>query len=217
MKMKKGTLFISVGLLLIVAAVCLVGYNVYKEISAASASGNIANTISEMIPKIESEKEESEDFGTDNQKLPTAEDKEIPDYVLNPNMEMPTLTIDGNDYIGLLRIPSLGLELPVMSSWSYAGLNISPCRYSGSAYTEDMVIAAHNYRCHFADIQYLEEGDRVTFTDAKGNVFHYTVVLREILDATAVEDMTNGSFPLTLFTCNSAGYARITVRCENAE
>ena len=44
---------------------------------------------------------------------------EISDYLLNPNMEMPEVEIDGNDYIGTLSIPALELSLPVMSQWSY--------------------------------------------------------------------------------------------------
>ena len=32
-------------------------------------------------------------------------------------MEMPTAEIDSDRYIGLLNIPSLGLELPIMTDW----------------------------------------------------------------------------------------------------
>lgn len=39
------------------------------------------------------------------------------------------------------------------------------------------------------------------------------VSLVEILDETAVEEMTAGEWDLTLFTCNYDGRARITVRC----
>ena len=58
----------------------------------------------------------------------------IPDYVLYPNMEMSVETINGIDFIGVLRIPTLELELPVISEWNYPNLKSAPCRYSGSAY-----------------------------------------------------------------------------------
>ncbi|MBE6563244.1 MAG: sortase [Ruminococcaceae bacterium] len=216
MKIKKGSILITAGLLLIGAACALVGYNLYRETSAEKFSESLTAELLEIIPEV---KEEAGNLSSDesDKDIFSSENKEIPDHILNPEMEMPTVSIDGNDYIGVLSIPSLELELPVMSTWSYPALNVAPCRYSGSVYKDSMVIAAHNYRCHFADIQYLEEGARVYFTDVNGNVFNYTVALREILDATSVSDMTTSGFPLTLFTCNAGGYARVTVRCEIAD
>lgn len=32
---------------------------------------------------------------------------------------MPTVTIDGYDYIGYVEVPVLGLKLPVMAEWDY--------------------------------------------------------------------------------------------------
>ena len=45
---------------------------------------------------------------------------------LDPTQEMTVTELNGWDYIGYLSIPSIGLELPVMSQWSYAGLKIAP-------------------------------------------------------------------------------------------
>ena len=91
---------------------------------------------------------------------PDASDKEdkqnIPDYLLNPDMDMPEYTLKSlGDVacIGILEIPALDLELPVISSWSYSSLRLAPCRYSGSAYKGDLVIAAHNYQSHFWGIK----------------------------------------------------------------
>ncbi len=219
MKLKKGTVLIAIGLMFILAAVCLVGHNIYREQKAEDLSRKVTDELSEIVRTFEDETDiETDEENTSEDKVSSEKNEtEIPDYILNPKIEMPTVSIDGNLYIGILKIPSLNLELPVMSEWSYPGLNISPCRYQGSAYTENMVIAAHNYVSHFASLQYIEEGSEVTFTDVEGNTFYYTVAFREILEATAVEDMTSGEFPLTLFTCNNAGFARITVRCESAE
>ena len=72
-----------------------------------------------------------------------------PDYILNPEMDMPTQEVDGQSYIGVLELQPLGLSLPIISQWSYPGLRIAPCRYTGSAYQNDLVIAAHNYTSHF--------------------------------------------------------------------
>lgn len=155
---------------------------------------------------------------------PDASDKEdgqnIPDYVLNPDMDMPEYTLKSlGDVacIGILEIPALNLELPVISSWSYSSLRLAPCRYSGSAYKGDLVIAAHNYQSHFGGLRTLPEGSEVFFTDAVGNRFSYYVAVTEALTPWSVDDMTSGEWPLTLFTCTLDSQNRVTVRCEYSE
>ena len=127
---------------------------------------------------------------------------------------MPTVSFDGNDYIGRVDIPSLGLSLPVISEWSYPRLKIAPCRYTGSAYLDNLIIAAHNYSSYFGNLNRLNTGDTVTFTDVDGNQFTYAVSLIEDLPGTAIEEMQAGEWDLTLFTCTLGGRSRVTVRCE---
>lgn len=136
----------------------------------------------------------------------------IPDYILNPDMEMPTIEIDGNLYIGTLFFPALDLELPVMSSWSYPGLKIAPCLYSGSIYKKDAVIAAHNYVSHFGRLSELSQGEVAYFTDVDGNLFHYEIIIQEVLLPTAIEEMKESNADLTLFTCTIGGASRFTTR-----
>jgi len=138
----------------------------------------------------------------------------LPSYVLNPQIKMPVKEKDGQAYIGVLEIPSLDLMLPVISEWNYARLKKAPCRYAGSAYTDDLVIAAHNYKTHFGNLKRLNEGDSVTFTDAEGNRFEYKVVLTETLMPRDVDEMKSGEFDLSLFTCTVGGSYRVTVRCD---
>ena len=134
---------------------------------------------------------------------------EIPDYMLNPRMDMPVVRNHGQDYIGVL-----GLELPIISEWDYARLKKAPCRYAGSAYLDNLVIAAHNYKTHFGRLKELSQGDRVIFTDADGNRFEYEVVLKETLMPRDVKEMKSGEFDLSLFTCTVGGSYRVTVRCD---
>ena len=138
----------------------------------------------------------------------------IPDYVLSPNMEMPVETINGIDFIGVLRIPALELELPIISEWNYPNLKSAPCRYSGSAYLNNLILCGHNYASHFGSLKNLQEGDIVIFTDMDGNEFVYEITLLETLSSSDVEGMENGDWDLTLYTCTIGGSYRITVRCE---
>ena len=126
--------------------------------------------------------------------------------------------LNGWDYIGYLSIPSIGLELPVMSQWSYAGLKIAPGRYSGSTYADNMVVCAHNYAKHFSPIKWLTEGAQVYFTDMDGMRWTYEVSYVENLQPTQIEEMTekteeSDEWDLTLFTCTTGGSARCAVRC----
>ncbi len=133
---------------------------------------------------------------------------------------MRTIEIDGYLYIGTLSIPSYGLELPVMSEWSYPGLKIAPGRYTGSVWTDDLIICGHNYERHFGNLKYLEAGDEITFTDVDDNVFNYQVEEVYILQPTDVEEMvsqSSGEWDLTLFTCTIGGQTRVTVRCSRTE
>ena len=134
--------------------------------------------------------------------------------VESPDMEMPVVTVEGRDYIGLLSIPALGLELPVISDWDYPALRVAPCRYAGSAYQNNLVIAAHNYASHFGRLNQLSPGDGVQFRDTEGNLFSYQVADLEILEPYDVEQMTAGGYDLTLFTCTLGGSQRLTLRCS---
>ena len=45
--------------------------------------------------------------------------------MLDPGREMPAVKADGGRYIGVLELPSLGLALPVMETWSYPSLRVT--------------------------------------------------------------------------------------------
>ena len=211
---KKSTSFMAIGSLMLIASLGLMVYNICDNQRAGFESGYIAEQLESELAENTFEQKTQKDrvhF------VPEAPTEEIPDYILNPEMNMPTTQIDGADYIGILDMPTLGLKLPVMSDWDYPSLKIAPCRYSGSAYKGNFVIAAHNYTYHFGTIKNLGIGDRITFTDSDGNVFQYQVAAIETLDPYDVEDMVAGEWSLTLFTCTIGGQSRVTVRCESCD
>lgn len=185
--------FIAVGVALLIGAIGLTVYNMWDDARAQKSAENVLAELEKKIP-------DSVD--------------ETPNYKLNPDMEMPTEKIDGEEYIGTLSIPTLGLELPVMSEWNYDRLMIAPCRYTGSVYKNNMIIAAHNYTHHFGRLKKLSIGDPIKFKDVDGNIFEYSVTALEILQPTAVDEMKNDNYGLTLFTCTIGGRTRVTVRCE---
>ena len=201
-----GKIFTITGLLLFAAALALSTYNLWDSYRAEQSREKLLEEYRDKNQNISDEGEQTEES-----------DGQIPDYQLNPEMEMPEITLedlDGAACIGVLEIPKIDLKLPVLSEWSYPLLKKAPCRYSGSAYLDNLVIAAHNYRTHFGKLKELETGDEVIFTDAAGNRFEYNVAAVEALTPQSVEDMTSGEWALSLFTCTLDGKNRVTVRCD---
>ena len=218
MAKKQGNILVIIGLLLLAAALFWTGANVFMDRQAGETSQETLEILLEMIPE-PAAAPALPGVAQDNQPTtPTSvpqSETEIPDFILNPEMEMPVRTIDGVDYIGVLTIPAIDLQLPVITSWSYELLRLAPCRFTGSAYTDDLIIAAHNYTTtHFSSLPSLQPGDVVTFTDVDGNVFTYRVVETETLGENAIEEMTGSGYALSLFTCTVGGQYRVTVRCE---
>jgi sortase A len=183
-----GTALMVVGGLLILSATSLFLYNDIRDTKVSEVAASIAD---EFDARVKADSDGREAAG-----------------------ERSEIYIDGEIYIGVLKIPSLQLLLPVTRDWSYARLKISPCRYSGSAAADDMVIAAHNYRSQFGRIHKLPIGNALTYTDAYGNTIDYTVEKIEQLEATDIEGMTASGYDFTLFTCTYGGVARIAVRCN---
>lgn len=213
MRHKKGSGMILLGLILIILAFGLTFWNMYDENRVQVSTDVIMGQLQDQIPAYQ----RADGMSDENQMLDLndlhPEEQEIPDYRLDPQREMVVKTVDGKPYVGALSIPVLDLELPVIQEWSYSNLRVAPCRYAGSAYTGNLVIAAHNYISHFGNLKRLLPGDAVVFTDMEGNRFHYEVALLETLEPAAVEEMTSGDWDLSLFTCTVGGQLRVTVRC----
>lgn len=202
MRIGKGSVLMGAGLLLVLAALCLTGYNIQDEDRAGEAAEQTVSVLkTEILPVSE-------------QNLP---ERMIPDYVLNPAMDLPVQEVDGQRYVGYLSIPALELDLPVLEEWSYPNLKLSPCRYLGTPYQGSMVIAAHNYDRHFGRIKDLMAGDLVQFTDVDGNAFQYAVASLEQLGPEQTAEMISEDWDLTLFTCTLGGQYRVTVRCLRLE
>ena len=199
-----GICCIILGICCLISSLGLIAYNRWEEEKAQNASKNILQDVQKYIQDKTCEESASEDSNRDESK----------DISVDVPKEMLTMPVDGYDCIGVLSIPVLELELPVLTDWSYAKLKIAPCHYFGSYYEKDFVIAAHNYQSHFGRLPELQPGDLILFTDISGTVYCYEVVLLETLPANATEEMIASGFDLSLYTCTPGGASRVTVRCN---
>ena len=119
---KRDHILIWGGSLLIGAALCLLVWNMMNEHRAARSAqqalkGLTATEVQAKLPE---------------PVQPPAEMKAEP---LDPAREMPTTTVNGVEYLGTLEIPSLELELAIISQWSDSfetrPLPVSRLRLSG--------------------------------------------------------------------------------------
>lgn len=204
MRNKSGLGLMAAGALLLIAALSLTAYNIHDE---KRAGEDVAQAVQELRVK------------TDEIAEIEVPDFVVPAFELSPRVEMPVVEIDGHDYVGYISIPSQELELPVMNECTYPNMKIAPCRYYGSAYLNNLVIAAHNYVNHFGRLGNVSVGDLVQFSDVEGNVFNYTVVELEQLWPNQTADMVRRSdgWDLTLFTCTISGRQRLAVRCMQVD
>ena len=202
-----GRLMVALGILLILSAGGLFLRNKLEDRRAGEASA-------QMLPQVQQ--------AIINQvKLAEEQDPTIPEHV-NPynqaevekSNEMTVWTHNSWSYIGYLHIPSLELELPVLSELSQYNLGMAPCRHLGSTKSDDLVLAAHNYSFHFGRIRELAPGDEVSFVDMDGVLSDYQVVTVSVISPMDIDLVTDPSLDLTLYTCTYGGQDRVMVGCQ---
>lgn len=179
---KRGFILVCIGVFLICSSFVLQMYNTYQNRNAGVVASRTYNEIKETLLRVE------DDFDTNS------------------------ITIDGNDYIGTILIPALGLELPIMSDWDNEKMKIAPCRYYGSIYTNDLVLCSHSYDNLLGNIKDLNVSDLVIINDIRGEQFIYKVEVIEVLGPDDVTEMIENDFDLTLYTCTKDNLNRVTVR-----
>lgn len=209
MHKRAGVILVLAGAVLILAALLLVFSNYYEDRQAGRESDERLIDVRAII----------EERITPAPLVTPAAGQEAGESAETPEPFDPELTvveIDGHGYIGYLSIPVLELDLPIMSEWDYEKLKIAPCRQFGSSKTDDLVIAAHNYKRHFGYLAELEAGDAVLFTDMDGTVNTYEVALVDTLNPTEVEAVQNSGYDLVLYTCTYGGKTRVTVFCNRS-
>ena len=206
----KGWIFVCLlGVLMILAAGLLCVHNIRESEDAAAYADSVLGALKQEIPEEPAETEPQS----------TEPDLFAPYAEQTDSSAAEDIVIGGEAYCGYISLPSLNLELPVMSSWSYPNLKKSPCRYSGTAETNDLIIAAHNYTSHFGKIRRLTAGDPIVFTDTHGRQFRYAVSFIEVIEGQDVGQMFSGQaeeWDLTLFTCTLGGKSRVTIRADRA-
>ncbi len=210
---KKGLLLTISGALLLLAALALVLWNLQENKRSKQLADDALSAVLGQLPEpvqtsVTTQTTYHEDlfapYSTTTTTLPTDD----------------TITIDGREYIGVLEIPDLGIQLPVLKECSKKNLKISPCVYVGCSKNDTLIIAGHNYRSHFGRLYTLKNGAVIRFTDVNGVVHEYALAYSDTIPGNDVASMlteAKGEWDLTLFTCTLGGQNRVTIRAVQLE
>ena len=194
----RGSLLVLAGLIMILAAMAL---QIIEEKRDALAGENARI----LLRQLALERTSIED----------GPEETTPAQTNGTDFSMAVKSYLGYSMIGTLRISSVGIELPVLSAWSYELLDVAPCRDSGSAAGGDLIIMGHNYKSHFTPLHDIAVGAEVEFEDVHGSEYRYIVERIEYLHRGEGEQLPS-DYELTLFTCTSGGAKRIVVRCRQS-
>ena len=117
MRSKTGTVCMFFGAALIFGALSIFLYNWQEAENARRASEAHLAQLVEILKPLEDRGEGEDPAQWDDPLLDLL--PPIPEDLLKPeDLIMTETTIDGNTYIGYLSLPTLNLDLPILSDWS---------------------------------------------------------------------------------------------------
>lgn len=188
-----GVFLMSAGALMIAAAFLLLWHNQRESDLAGQAAQKDLLALSEQMEV--------------SQQVP------VRTMALEAESPVSVLTVGEYSYLGVLAVPSLQLELPVMDCWDEERLRTAPCRHFGAPEQNNLVIAGHNYKTHFGLLDRLHVGELVSLTTVDNEEFLYTVEQTEVVGSEDVEQVRNSPWDLVLYTCTADGSHRLLVEC----
>ncbi|MBE5861165.1 MAG: sortase [Butyrivibrio sp.] len=184
----KGKVSIFLGIVCFAIAISIIIYNRNEDNAAGVSAANLLEGVDAQITN-----------------SPVESD---------PTGDMKSVDVNGQSFIGIITIPAIDIRLPIQQEWSSENAKTSPCRYKGSVYSNDLIVAGHNYQRHFGKLNQLLSGDTVIVTDIDGRQYYYEVTYTETIGTYDVDAMDKGDWDFTVFTCTKGGASRVTVRCE---
>lgn len=143
------------------------------------------------------------------------------------SQEYITVELSANEnffVIGIIEIPKINIEYPILSDTTDEFLKIAPCRFYGPYPNKEgnMCIAGHNYDDNrfFSNLNKLDIGDTINIYDSNSNSISYEVYKKYEAyenDTSCTSQGTNGKKEITLVTCNNVNKNRLIVKAKAFE
>lgn len=129
--------------------------------------------------------------------------------------------IEGYKVIGIINIPKIGIEYPILEKTDKTSLNLSITKFWGEKINQkgNVVLAGHNNLNDrfFGKINKLENGDIIELTDSQMVTVKYQVFSTYVIDPNDIayilpED--ENAREVTLITCTNGNKNRLIVKAR---
>ena len=135
--------------------------------------------------------------------------------------ESPVVVLPVTLYSPIAKISAerIGLNVSVLSEWSYELLDISVNKFSGPEPNEvgNFIVIGHSYLsdAHFGSLHLLKIGDLMELTDLSGRKLTYEVYEIQVIKPEELEKLlTDQVKTLTLVTCDTDNQFRLVVKSK---
>lgn len=195
--MKKITVYKIILILLIITAIILTALVIKKNVENSKIEHQAQTVLAEIKNKQENNTEEI-------------------DVIQEIDAE-----IEGYKVIGIIKIPKINIEYPILEKTDKTSLNLSITKFWGEKINQkgNVVLAGHNNLNNkmFGKIDKLENGDIIELTDSQMVTVKYQVFKTYIIDPNDItcilpEDETTRE--VTLITCTNGNKERFIVKAR---
>lgn len=195
--MKKITVYKIILIVLIAVAIVLATLVIKKQVE----SNKVENRTQEVLAEIKNRE--------------TTNLEEI-DVIQEINAE-----IEGYKVVGIIKIPKIDIEYPILEKTDKTSLNLSITKFWGEKINQkgNVVLAGHNNLNNkmFGKIDELENGDIIELTDSQMVTIKYQVFKTYIVDPndiTCILPEDENSREVTLITCTNGNENRFIVKAR---
>jgi len=168
------------------------------------------------IKEYTSEAETKEVIASINEKLNNSDSKEV---ITEIDEE-----IKGHKVVGIIKIPEVDLEYPILEITTEETLNLSITKFWGNEINEigNVTLAGHNNLSGvmFGKIKKLKNGDIIELTDVQNTTLKYEVFKTYIIDPNDISCILpeeEGTREVTLITCTTGGKDRFIVKAREIQ
>lgn len=146
---------------------------------------------------------------------------EMPNNVLNIEENDIEIEIDGYKVLGIIRIPKIELEYPILNETNKISMKKSITKFWGPDLNSvgNLTLAGHNNKdgTMFGKLKKLEIGDIIEIEDLYKNAVQYKIFdiyIIEPNDVSCVESVDENSKELTLITCTNGNKNRLITKAR---
>lgn len=130
-------------------------------------------------------------------------------------------SIQGHKVVGIIKIPELNIEYPILENTNKETLNLSITKFWGNRINEigNVTLAGHNNLngTMFGKIKKMQEGDIIELTDIQNVTLKYQVFKVYVIDPndiTCILPEQENVREITLITCTNGNKNRLIVKAR---